>query len=281
MSRIVADLHTHTTFSDGRLDPEALSECVSSAGLTAFSVTDHDTVAGLPGAAAAAAARGLEFVPGIEMSTQTGGVEMHILGYYIDVDHPGIIRYTTDMPERRRDRAANIVDRLGELGYPIEMSDVNDAAGEGTIGRPHIAQVLERLGHVSTVGEAFARLIGQDRPAFVPSEKVDTIEAIGIIHDAGGIAVLAHPGQWTRHGVLLSLIRGGLDGLEVRHPSHAGWLVDYYRGLATDFALIRTGGSDFHGHRHEEARHIGRFGVSADELAQLRAARDSRKACGV
>jgi hypothetical protein len=277
MPRIVADLHAHTTYSDGRYSPAELADHIASAGLDGFSVTDHDTVAGLVQSAAAASRRGLEFVPGIEMSTQMDGVEMHVLGYYIDVEHPGIVDYTTEMPRRRHNRAVGIVNRLNDLGVEINMEEVREVAGEGTIGRPHIALVLARGGHVSTMAEAFGRYIREGGPAFIPSEKVAATESIRVIHEAGGVAILAHPGHWTRHSALLRLIREGLDGIEVRHPSHNSWLVDYYRTLASDFSLLRTGGSDFHGHRDDEVRQLGRFGVSAAELTRLRAAHENRR----
>ena len=247
------------------------------AGLSAFAVTDHDTVAGLADAAAAASERDIGFVPGIEMSTHVDGVEMHVLGYHIDPQHSEIIRYTTDVPARRRDRAARIVRKLNKLGVPIEMEAVVATAGAGTIGRPHIAQVLEEHGHVSSMAEAFARYIKDGAPAFVATEKFEASEAISIIHESGGVAVLAHPGHWTRHSILLTLIRAGLDGIEVRHPSHNAWLIDYYQNLASDFVLVRTGGSDYHGHRSSDDRHLGRFGVSEDELAALRSIHDSRR----
>jgi hypothetical protein len=249
---------------------------MASAGLDGFAVTDHDTVAGLVQSAAAALQRGLEFVPGIEMSTQMDGVEMHVLGYYIDVEHPGIVGYTAEMSLRRHERAVKIVNLLNDLGVSIDMEEVREVAGEGTIGRPHIARVLERGGQVSTMAEAFVRYIREGGPAFVASEKVDAEESIRLIHEVGGIAILAHPGHWTRHSALLRLIRAGLDGIEVRHPSHNSWLVDYYRTLASDFSLLKTGGSDFHGHRHDEVKQLGRFGVSAAELTRLRASHETR-----
>lgn len=278
MSKVVADLHAHTTFSDGRYTPGELADRMVAAGLAGFAVTDHDTVAGLRLASEAALERNIEFVPGIEMSTQVGGVEMHVLGYYIDVAHPLIVEYTTEVPLRRRRRAERIVARLNELGVPVSMDDVAECAGEGTIGRPHIAQVLQAAGHASSIGDAFVRFIRDGGPAFVATEKVDAAVAIGIIREAGGVAVLAHPGHWTRHSVLLSLIRAGLDGIEVRHPSHKPWLSDYYRTLAADFVLLKTGGSDYHGHRPNEDRYLGRFGVSADEWSALRSLHEHRRA---
>lgn len=276
MGRIVADLHAHTTFSDGLYSPDELADHMAAAGLSGFAVTDHDTVAGLADSEKAAHARNLDFIPGIEMSTQLDGVEMHLLGYYINVADPAIVRYTTDVPQKRYDRAEAIVLRLNELGVPIEMDEVASVAGEGTIGRPHIASVLHRSGQVSSMAEAFGRYIRDGAPAFVPTVKVSTLDAIEIIHGAGGVAVLAHPGHWTRHSTLLTLIRAGLDGIEVRHPSHKSWLSTYYRKLVTDFVLVATGGSDFHGHRSGEDRHLGKFGVFEDELSALRTAHHNR-----
>jgi predicted metal-dependent phosphoesterase TrpH len=127
------------------------------------------------------------------------------------------------------------------------------------------------------MAEAFGRYIKDGAPAFVPTDKFDAFEAIGIIHESGGVAVLAHPGHWTRHSILLTLIRAGLDGIEVRHPSHNAWLVEYYQTLAADFVLVGTGGSDYHGHRPADNRHLGKFGVSAHELAALKTVHDKRR----
>ena len=277
MGRFVADLHAHTTFSDGVYSPMELADHMAAAGLKGFAVTDHDTVAGLSAAADAARTRDLEFIPGIEMSTQLDGIEMHLLGYYINVADPAMVRYTTDVPQKRYDRAEAIVSRLNDLGVPIEMGEVELVAGEGSIGRPHIASVLHQSGQVSSMAEAFGRYIRDGAPAFVPTVKMGTVEAIELIHGAGGVAVLAHPGHWTRHSTLLTLIRAGLDGIEVRHPSHKAWLSSYYRKLVNDFVLVATGGSDFHGHRAGEDRHLGRFGVFADELSALKAVHENRQ----
>ncbi len=277
MGRIVADLHAHTTYSDGTLTPPELADHMVRAGLSGFAVTDHDTVAGLAPAAEAARARNLKFVPGIEMSTQIQGVEMHVLGYYIDVTAPGIVRYTSDVPQRRRERAGKIVERLNEMGVPIRFDDVLQIAGEGTIGRPHIAQALQNQGHVGSVAEAFVRYIRDGAPAFIPTVKVSAVDAIQTIHEAGGVAVLAHPGHWTRHAILLTLIRAGLDGIEVRHPSHSNWLTNYYRALAEDFSLLATGGSDYHCRRPAEEKLLGRFGVSKEEWGAIETAHETRR----
>jgi predicted metal-dependent phosphoesterase TrpH len=268
-----ADLHTHTTFSDGLLSPDDLMEKVSAAGLTSVAVTDHDTVEGLVPARAAAEKRNINFIPGIEISAVETSREVHILGYFFDQENSTLKDYSTAVFATRLDRVGRIVERLSELGIGLDYDSIVESSGPGTIGRPHVAQAMVDSNHVSNTREAFKRYLRNGGPAFVASKKIDAVEAIAMIAQAGGIAVLAHPGHWVADSTIMKLIRHGLHGIEVVHPSHDASLVRYYRELAQEFVLLQTGGSDYHGPRTDQDETIGRYYVGQKELDRLQTAR--------
>lgn len=266
------DLHTHTFFSDGLLSPDALMERAHEAGLSAVAVTDHDTIDGLPDARIAAEHRDLEFIPGIEVSAIESSREVHILGYYFDVENDRLKNYSSEVFATRRNRVRRIVERLGELSIKLDYDAIVRDSGPGTIGRPHVAQALVDGNHVSSTREAFKLYLRNGGPAFVASNKISAVEAIEMIADAGGIAVLAHPGHWVSDSTVMKLIRHGLHGVEVVHPSHDASLVKYYRELANEFVLLQTGGSDYHGPRPDQDETIGRYYVGQKELGRVQSA---------
>ncbi len=240
-----ADLHAHTHFSDGALSPEALIAHALSRGLAAVSVTDHDSIDGL--AAARAAAGGLiEFVPGIEISTALDGQELHILGYYLDPDDAALRERLVRFRSERLNRALSMVRRLGEIGVPVAPDEVLAIAGPGVVGRPHVAEALLRAGHVVSVDDAFRRYLGVQGEAYVPRPAFRPAEAIGMIHDAGGVSVLAHPGMHLTDLVADQLVAAGLRGVEVWHPQHGSQAMQRWRAFARRHRLLETGGSDFH-----------------------------------
>jgi len=248
------DLHTHSTASDGTVPPAELMVAAAAAGLDVVALTDHDTTAGWA-RAAAALPPGLVLVPGLEMSCRWFGVSpsipLHLLGYLVDPDHAGLAAELARVRSSRLRRAERIVDRLRADGFDVSWDEVRRYADGGTVGRPHIANALIRLGVVRTTAEAF-------RPEWlgeryrVPKEDTDVFAGLGLIRAAGGVAVFAHP-RATRRGrivpdeLIVELAAAGLAGLEADHPDHSPDERAHVRGLAADLDLLVTGSSDFHG----------------------------------
>lgn len=240
------DLHAHTTFSDGDLTPEALVRRAVERGLRALSITDHDSVEAFA-PALAEAGDDLELVPGIEISTSQNGLDLHILGYYLDPESPELAQRLLRFREERHERMRSMVDRLHELGITVDVEEVIAVAGLGVVGRPHLAQVLIRAGHAESADDAFRRLLGARGLAFVPRPTFPPADAIALIQAAGGVSSLAHPGPGLVDSVVEGLAARGLDGIEVWHPQHHPLTVRRYQALADRLGLIATGGSDFHG----------------------------------
>lgn len=272
------DLHAHSTASDGSRRPADVADAARAAGLCAVALTDHDTVAGLEEAEAAARQHGLRLVAGVELSAVEGNAETHILGLHITERAPLEHRLVA-VREMRMTRAARIVERLNALGMPVTMDAVLREAAGGAVGRPHVARALIAGGWALDFREAFDRYLGNNRPAFVPKDRLPIAEAIALIHDAGGLAVLAHPGAHLTHERLAALVADGLDGIEVLHPSHSWDDSQRLDALASEFSLVRSGGSDWHG-AEDGARTLGTMRVPALWLAEQDArvaARASRR----
>lgn len=241
------DLHTHTTASDGLLAPVALVAEARAHGVGLLAVCDHDTTAGLDEAIAAGPTSGVEVWPGVELSCDVEAGEVHILGYFIDRQLPWFQALLERLREGRARRAERMVERLAALGVPVALGRVRAFAGDGAIGRPHVARALVEAGHVQTIGEAFDRFIGRTGPAYVERVKVTPAQAVQIIRAAGGLAVLAHPGWGAQEGLVPELVAAGLDGIEVYYPDHTPDQVAHYAALARAYGLLVTGGTDFHG----------------------------------
>jgi len=240
------DLHTHTRFSDGALEPEALVELAVQRALIAIAVTDHDTVAALPRARAAARTQ-IEVVPGIEVSSVRNDADLHILGYFIDPTHAGLQTRLDRFRRERIERAEAMIERLRAVGADLDRDAVFARShGVGVVGRPHLADALIHAGHAVDMEDAFRRFLGTQGAGYVPRPAFHTEDAIAMIHDAGGLSVLAHPGPALDDGTIEALARQGLRGLEVWHPQHNPATVRRYRALAQRLGLIETGGSDFH-----------------------------------
>lgn len=240
------DLHTHSTASDGVLPPNEVVEAAHAAGLAAMALTDHDTVAGLEEARAAGERLGVRVVAGAELSAHLDREEIHLLALHID--RYGVI---ADELARFRDdrvtRAERMVAKLRALGVDVSMDDVLREAGEGAVGRPHVARAVVAAGAAADVREAFDRFLGDGRPATVEKPRLEARDAIALAHAAGGIAVWAHPGASGRRDRVEPLVDAGLDGLEVLHPRHSGEDLSRLSALSEHFGLVTSGGSDWHG----------------------------------
>lgn len=240
------DLHAHTIFSDGHLSPEELVEYALSRSLVALAITDHDTVDGVARALVAGGGR-IRIVPGIEISSTLDDNDLHILGFFIDYQSESLRERLTEFRDERRRRAMAIMERLRELGSPVDESAVFAAAGPGVVGRPHVAQALVNAGHVPTIEQAFQQFLGPRGRAFIQRPAFHSEDAIACIREAGGASVLAHPGAQLPLAVVERLKDAGLDGIEVWHPQHNANAVRRWREVARNLRLIESGGSDFHG----------------------------------
>ena len=240
------DLHMHSTASDGAVAPRDVVASAAAAGLKAIALTDHDTVDGLAEARRAGAELGVEVIAGVELSAFENDRETHLLGLHL-ANLPAIETSLAAFRAARRIRAERIVAVLNDLGVPVTLAAVMAEAGTGAIGRPHIARALIAGGWVRDSREAFDRYLGFGKPAFVPKHTLGLADAIRLVHDAGGIAVLAHPGGAGVRAWLETLAALGLDGVEVRHPGHSAEDIARLGALADHLGLVPSGGSDWHG----------------------------------
>ncbi|HKV52196.1 MAG TPA: PHP domain-containing protein [Gemmatimonadaceae bacterium] len=236
----------HSTASDGSLAPGAVVGAAAAASLVAIALTDHDTVAGVAAACEAGAQLGVRVVAGVELSAVDGGAETHLLGVHL-ARLDAIERHLVVFRETRRERAGRIVERLHALGIPLPLDAVLAEAGQAAIGRPHVARALVAGGFARDIRDAFDRLLGNGRPAFAPKHRLSVGEAIGLVHEAGGLAVLAHPGAGATRERLDALRALGLDGVEVLHPGHSAEDIARITTLADHLDLVPSGGSDWHG----------------------------------
>ncbi len=265
-----ADLHTHTSRSDGLLEPAELVALANDAGLAAVAITDHDNTAGVHDAVSAASALEIEVVPGIEVSTRTANREIHLLGLFIDPDAEVLAGLSRRQRKWRRERAEVMVERAIKLGLDIDLARVDALAAGAPIGRPHLAQVLLDAGEVISTQDAFDRYLGIGKPCSVPKQMVDTKDAIAAVHEAGGAAVVAHPGSSrVREKILTELASAGLDGVEVMHPRHERRRQHIVRGLCEKLGLLPSGGSDYHGPGRGDSR-LGEHSVPMDWCEGLR-----------
>lgn len=265
------DLHVHSTASDGRLTPAEVIGGAAEKGLTYIALADHDSVAGIAAALAAAQSfPGLTVIPGIEISTDIPQGEVHILGYFIDYTDAQLLAKLEDFRNSRRRRAEKMVAKLDRLGIHIEWRRVQELAGTSTIGRPHIAQAMLERNYVPSFREAFDKYLGHGKPAYVEREKMLPAEAAGIIVKAGGLPVLAHPLTIIEpEAMILELIPAGLVGIEAYYKDYSAEKVASLVALAQKHNLIATGGSDFHGIEPDEETAIGGNDVPLEAAERL------------
>ena len=266
------DLHLHTTASDGLFSPTTLVDFAWRAGIRTMSVTDHDTVAGLPEARTAATAAGMTFVPGIEITAVHEGRDIHVLGYFFDPEDAELSAFLTRARADRARRLGEIADKLSALGRAIDVEALIAAQAPGaSLARPLVAKALVKAGHVADVREAFEQLLGEGKPAYVSRSGPGPRDVIAIIHRAGGIASLAHPGVLKRDELIPDMIAAGLTAVEVFHSDHDEATTQRYLALATAHRLLVTGGSDYHGDKERRRAAFGNVGLPADHFERLQA----------
>ena len=256
------DLHCHTTASDGALTPAQLVERAARLALKVIAVTDHDSTEGVAAALAAGRRHGVEVIPGVEINTDVPDTEVHVLGYFVDYADPILCGELARLRDGRVGRAKRMDEKLAEMGAPISFEHILEIAGEGAVGRPHVAQALLEAGYVSSFDQAFEKYIGRNSPAYVERMKFTPAAACALIRRVGGLPVLAHPVFFDRYGAIKSpfnldamlpeLIGAGLAGLEVYYPGYDAVTIEYLMAVARRYRLLHTGGTDFHGIRATE-----------------------------
>ena len=271
-----ADLHLHTNFSDGTFSPEELAGEGQRHGFAALALTDHDTVEGCVRMGAACASHGIEFIPGTELTADWQGIEVHILGYLLDIGNEGLTVKMTRFQDVRQQRIKEMVARLNELNIPLKAESVFALANCRSPGRPHVARALVEQGFCGSLDEAFDRYLKANRPAWVPKFKMSFSEAVDLIHGAGGLAVMAHPGLNRADRVIPELIAAGIDGIECYHTKHSASTALHYVNLARQYGLLITGGSDCHGMSKGKPV-IGTVRLDYEHVAGLKAAVRSRQ----
>lgn len=266
------DLHMHTTASDGRCAPDELVQRAQAAGITTLSVSDHDTMSAVGPVGAAAAAAGIEFVPGIEITSVSAGKDVHVLGYFLHSETPGLSGLIADQRRRRLARAQEIGERLARMGAAIDVEELIATAGSQSgkaIARPQIAQALIKAGHVATVAEAFDRYLGESCGAYVPHTGASPQDVIGLVRAGGGIASLAHPGYTKQDAIIPQLVEAGLAAIEAYHSSHDPEMTAHYLALSKTFDLVVTGGSDYHGEGTRRSEFFGKTQLPQDEYLRF------------
>jgi predicted metal-dependent phosphoesterase TrpH len=267
-----ADLHLHTQFSDGTFTPEELVLYAQKNGLACIALTDHDTVEGCARTAAACAAVQMEFIPGAELTAEHQEIEVHVLGYFLDTENQVLLDRIAQFQAVRQRRIHEMVAALNKLGLPLRVETVFALANCKSPGRPHVARALVKQRLIGSLDEAFERFLKKGRPAWVPKTKMSALESVELIHQAGGLAVMAHPGLNRSDEIIPDLVDAGLDGIECFHTKHSTTMSERYLEIAEKHSLLVTGGSDCHG--FSKARPlIGTVKLPYEHVEKLSAAR--------
>ena len=271
-----ADLHLHSAFSDGTFSPEQLAQEGRQRGLTVLALTDHDTMEGCARLAAACAALHMECIPGTELTAELDGAEVHLLGYFLQADDPHLRAEMGKFQNVRQERIREMVSRLNGLGIPLEAEAVFRLANCHSPGRPHVGRALVEAGFCANQEEAFERFLKRNRPAWVPKFRMNAPDTIALIHRAGGVAVLAHPGLNRSDDLIKPLVEAGLDGIECYHSRHSSSTSEYYVQLAERYELLITGGSDCHGYNKGRPL-IGTIKLPNCHVEELRTVANQRR----
>ena len=264
-----ADLHIHSSNSDGVYPPRELAAMAKAAGITVLALTDHDTLKGLPEMKEAAASAGIDFIPGVEFSARWENRQVHILGYGIDEHNALLLERLADVRDARRSRLEKIIKRLHEMGMDVDVPVPEE--GQRAVGRPHIARALVAQRYVRTVQEAFDLYIGEGRPAYQPQTKMTPPEAVELIHQAGGLAVQAHPEEIGDREMALRLLEElPYDGLEVYHPSAKEKDIEaFWLQVAQERGLLIAGGSDYHGNAGRFPEKLTEWRIPREKVRDL------------
>lgn len=269
------DLHLHSDCSDGLLCPSDVVQKAKEIGLCAISIVDHDTIVGIPKAIEEGRKLGIEVITGVELSSQYQGKDIHILGYLFDVGHSRMLKYLERFRKERYRRAVKMIQNLENNGIHMSISEVLQKTNNGSIGRPHLAEILMEKGYVETFQEAFDRYIGYGSKAYEEKYKIKPEDAIALISEAGGLSFLAHPGYHITDEIIRRLIKAGLDGIEVVHPNLMENRSLHLQQIAREYDLLISGGSDCHGGRNGTFL-IGRYNLPYVILEQIKNVHQTR-----
>jgi len=272
-----ADLHLHTFFSDGTFTPEELVQRASKLGFAAIALTDHDTVEGCERAAVACAAVNMEFISGTELTAEHADTEVHILAYFVDTQNQVLLTRIAGFQSVRQNRIREMVAALNKLGIPLKAESVFALANCKSPGRPHVARALVKEKLIGNLDEAFERYLKKGRPAWIPKTKMSALESVELIHQAGGLAVMAHPGLNRTDEIIPDLVDAGLDGIECFHTKHSTAMAERYLEIAEKYDLLVTGGSDCHGFSKVKPL-IGTVKLPYDHVQKLKDKVAERKA---
>ncbi|MBN1637813.1 MAG: PHP domain-containing protein [Ignavibacteriales bacterium] len=263
------DLHTHTIYSDGSLTPKELINLANKNDITTISITDHDNILGVKEAQSYGEKLNVEVISGVEISTDIEDFEVHLLGLFIDIENIELNKYLNFFREERYYRAKRIIKKLNNLGLPLSIDDVEFNAKYSAIGRPHIAKAMLEKGLIQNYYEAFEKYIGDNGPAYERKIHISPISAIKLINDANGLCFIAHP-NYIKENILIFLIKSGIDGIEVVHPSHKKFQIRFYREVVNHYCLLETGGSDYHGHTKNDDDVFGKYYISYQKLNTMK-----------
>jgi hypothetical protein len=271
-----ADLHLHTKFSDGTFTPEELVLHAQKHGLACIALTDHDTVEGCERTAEACAKVQMEFIAGSELTAEHADTEVHILGYFLDTQNTVLLERIAKFQAGRQQRIHEMCAALNKLGVPLKAESVFALANCKSPGRPHVARAMVKEKLINNLDEAFERFLKKGRPAWVPKTKMSALESVELIHQAGGLAVMAHPGLNRTDEIIPALVDAGLDGIECFHTKHSTVMSERYLEIAEKHKLLVTGGSDCHGYS-KKAPLIGTVKLPYDHVERLKAKIAARK----
>ena len=272
--RTGADLHIHTKFSDGTMSPEQVVEEASKLNLRTIAITDHDSVDAVEIAQNICNKNGINIIPAIELSSYYRPVEIHLLGYFIDIKNSMLLEKLAELRSERVERIKKITRKLRSMGVNIEHQEVFDVAEKGSPGRMHVADVLCRKGYCSNIRESFQKYLSDNGPVYVPKMALTLKDAIELILSSGGVPVFSHPGVTNRDMLIPKMVEYGIQGIEVYYPTHLHEAVKRYVRLAKKYDLVMTGGSDFHGERKPEIK-LGSIKIDDGLVDKIKERRDN------